>query len=318
MSALSANWPSRERGKDREVLPVSAESLSSYGKVHALGHREIATLFDEPVVVEEKVDGSQFSFGVIDGELRCRSRGQEQSVDRLDGMFLEAIAVSKAVAPNLNPGWTYRGEYLRKPRHNVLAYERIPAQHIILFDIQREDGSLLSPEERSEESQRLGFEPIPVLLQGKISSVGEVTGLLETVSVLGRVKIEGLVFKRASMKGKFVSERFKEIQRPGRKVRGPKEDPVQAIGETLRTDARWEKAVQHLREAERIVDAPQDIGPLMRELARDITEECEDLIKEQLFALFKKDIVRIASNGFPEWYKQRLAESQFGEQRGES
>jgi ATP-dependent RNA circularization protein (DNA/RNA ligase family) len=38
--------------------------ILSYPSIYALGHRAIRELFDGPVVVEEKIDGSQFSFGV--------------------------------------------------------------------------------------------------------------------------------------------------------------------------------------------------------------------------------------------------------------
>jgi len=51
--------------------------LNSYPKVYNLGHAAIVHLFDEPVTVEEKVDGSQFSFALIDGELSARSKGKE-------------------------------------------------------------------------------------------------------------------------------------------------------------------------------------------------------------------------------------------------
>jgi len=36
--------------------------LNSYPSIYNLGHHAIATLLDAPVLVEEKVDGSQFSF----------------------------------------------------------------------------------------------------------------------------------------------------------------------------------------------------------------------------------------------------------------
>ena len=53
-------------------------SWHSYPSIFALGHRALAELFLDPVVVEEKVDGSQFSFGLFEenGEhiLRARDR----------------------------------------------------------------------------------------------------------------------------------------------------------------------------------------------------------------------------------------------------
>ena len=53
------------------------DSWHSYPQIYALGHRYITELLLDPVLVEEKIDGSQFSFGVfeVEGEhqLRCRS-----------------------------------------------------------------------------------------------------------------------------------------------------------------------------------------------------------------------------------------------------
>lgn len=38
-------------------------SWHSYPKVWALGHRETKDIFVSDVIIEEKVDGSQFNFG---------------------------------------------------------------------------------------------------------------------------------------------------------------------------------------------------------------------------------------------------------------
>lgn len=298
-------------GEDNTGEGMSEEAISGYGKVHALGHREIARLFDAPVVVEEKIDGSQFSFGLFDGQVHCRSRGRALSDERCDKMFLEGLAVAKSLAGQLVPGWTYRGEYLRRPSHNVLAYSRIPKNHVILFDVEREYGSLLNHVERATEAERLGLESVPVLFAGGLGSVEDIAELMETVSVLGGQKIEGLVFKRDGMKGKHVSERFKEMHRTSYKSKDPKESITSAVANTFRTEARWEKAIQHLRDDGKLTNEPRDIGPLMREMQSDLLTECEDLIKEQLFQLAKKEIVSIVSRGFPEFYKARLAASQF-------
>lgn len=46
-------------------------SVSSYGSLHTIGHRAIADIFHGDVVVQEKIDGSQISFQVRDGELEA-------------------------------------------------------------------------------------------------------------------------------------------------------------------------------------------------------------------------------------------------------
>ena len=53
--------------------------------------------------------------------------------------------------------------------------------------------------------------------------------------------------------------------------------------------------------------APQDIGPLIAEIKRDIQEECGAEIRALLFRWAWPHIERQATRGFPEWYKRRLA-----------
>ena len=42
--------------------------LTSYPKVYQLGHKAVLDIFSGPVVIQEKIDGSQFSFGLVGGE----------------------------------------------------------------------------------------------------------------------------------------------------------------------------------------------------------------------------------------------------------
>ena len=42
-------------------------SLRSYSKPLAITHASLEGMWSGPIVVQEKVDGSQFSFGVVDG-----------------------------------------------------------------------------------------------------------------------------------------------------------------------------------------------------------------------------------------------------------
>ena len=110
-------------------------SWHSYPKIWALGHRAVRELFDGDVFVEEKVDGSQFSFGVFNDELRCRSKGADINTQAPEKMFAKAVETAQRLGPDLLEGATYRGEYLQKPKHNTLAYDRVPEGNIIIFDI---------------------------------------------------------------------------------------------------------------------------------------------------------------------------------------
>ena len=86
--------------------------IASYPSIYNLGHKAVLDIFSSPVTVQEKVDGSQFSFGVfeVNGEsvLRCRSKGAEVNVFAPDKMFSKAVESVKAREHLLVPGWTYR------------------------------------------------------------------------------------------------------------------------------------------------------------------------------------------------------------------
>ena len=50
-------------------------------------------------------------------------------------------------------------------------------------------------------------------------------------------------------------------------------------------------------------------------IKQDVLEEEKENIKELLYKLFKEDVLRVAINGFPEWYKQYLANAITKEQK---
>ena len=126
--------------------------IHSYPTVFQIGHKAIIDIFKSPVLAEEKIDGSQFSFGVIDGVLECRSKGKQLILDAPEKMFERAVATSRELEPLLHPGWVYRAEYLEKPHHNALNYGRIPHKHLILFDVLTSEGEtyLTRPEKVAE------------------------------------------------------------------------------------------------------------------------------------------------------------------------
>ena len=102
---------------------------------------------------------------------------------------------------------------------------------------------------------------------------------------------------------KYVRPEFREMN--GGKRGKSRRDIIEEIGERLATLARFEKAVQHLRDSNMLVGEPKDIGVLMRELNRDF-EEHVDEIKNLLYANYRKDILRVANRGFAEFYKTKL------------
>lgn len=267
------------------------------------------------------MDGSQFSFSVdCEGEISCRSKGQDLVVEAPEKMFSAAVESVKAAQGSLVPGWVYRGEYLSKPKHNSLAYSRIPANHIVIFDVQTNVETYLSHELKKAECERIGFECVPLVYEGLVTSLEMFNGFLQRDSFLGGCKVEGVVAKNYALFtadkkiaiGKYVSEEFKEIHRKEWKKGNPTPtDIVQKLIGEYKTPPRWRKAVQHLREAGQLTQSPKDIGPLMIETVKDVEKECADEIKAALYEHFWPQIRRGITNGLPEFYKQELASNAF-------
>jgi len=295
-------------------------ALRSYSSPFAVGHKAAALLFDGPVVVEEKIDGSQFSFGIKDGVLHARSRGATLNIDEPEGMFAAGVAAVRERAHLLTPGYTYRGEYLQKPKHNSLAYERVPVGHVVLYDVDKGDQHYLTPAEKQAEAARLGFDCVPILYEGTITSMEQFKALLPANSILGPVQPEGIVAKNYArfcpdkkvLMGKYVTDAFKEKHAHEWKQSNPSTgDVITTLILELRTDARWEKAIQHLREAGTLTDTPRDIGALLKEVASDVHKDEADYIKDKLFKHAWPHISRGVIAGLPEWYKERVLVNAF-------
>lgn len=298
-------------------------SWHSYPKIYNMGHPQIRELFDTEVLIEEKVDGSQFSFGKFGDELRCKSKGKEIILDAPEKMFTQAIQTVKDLEHLLTPGWTYRAEYLSKPKHNCNAYGRVPTKNLIVFDINIGEEAYLDYDTKVEEAKRLGLEVVPIMFKGKVADFKTFQTFLEKESVLGGCKIEGLVIKNYAkfgedkkvLMGKFVSEAFKESHAKGWKEANPgKGDVLETLILNCKSTARWNKAVQHLRERGELTNTPKDIGNLMKEASIDALTELEPVIKNELFKWAWPRVARAIVGGLPQWYKEELAKAQFGEE----
>lgn len=294
--------------------------ISSYPTIYALGHRAITELLSGPVVIEEKVDGSQFSMARIMGELSCRSKGQDLIVEAPEKMFNKAVETAASL--DLHDGWIYRCEYLMSAKHNTLAYGRAPARNLVIYDVETGPSCFLNPLEKKEESDRLGMECVPLYFAGVVLSLDQIQSIMDHDSLLGGCKIEGVVIKNYAlftpdkkvMMAKRVCEGFQEKNAAEWKKSNPTTtDIVETIITCLRTDARWQKAVQHLRDAGQLTDSPKDIGPLMKEVPADILKEEREWIGEQLTKHFLPQIIRGSTRGLPEWYKEELAKKAFSQ-----
>lgn len=320
-------------------------SWHSYPSSYNLGHRAVQSLLSVPHYIEEKVDGSQFSMGLIGEEpdgrypvLRIRSKGAEMNIDAPEKMFNKATETARRLASSeareagvgLHPGWTYRCEYLAKPKHNTLAYDRAPLHNLILFDVSTGDQEFLDRAQLMAEGARIGLEVVPELWRADAggTTLEKIRELLDTDSVLGGNKIEGVVIKQIGdngylygldhkvLIGKFVSEKFREAHVGAWKENNPTSgDILLMLGAKYQHHGRWMKAVQHLREAGQIEGSPRDIGKLIIEVQKDLGKECKEEIMLLLWKWAQGHIMRMATRGVAEWYKEELLRRQFEQEQ---
>ena len=297
--------------------------FKSFPKIFAIGDRHIQDIFSDFVEITEKVDGSQFGFGKSETELLCRSKGQMLNLEAPEKMFNEAVDYVKSIEGFIRPGNTYYAEYLKKPKHNTLAYDRVPKNHLALFGWICKGEWVDSHEALWSEADRLGVDVVPIIFHGRATDPTEIFDMIDKVSFLGGQKIEGIVVKNYKksfwiadrlfpiMSGKYVSEKFKEVHGNTWKKENTGKGKWEVFIEKYRSEARWEKAIIHLTEAGNLEHSPRDIGNLIKEVKSDIADEEKENIKDFLWQLFNGELLRKSTAGLPEWYKKRLVDSSF-------
>lgn len=299
--------------------------ISAYPKIFSIGQRYIQNIFEDEIELSEKIDGSQFSAVKINNELIVRSKGKIQPTDFPDKLFKEGIEYLQSIKDKIPSDTQFYMEYLKKPKHNVLCYERIPKNHFALFGIKflNEDKFESRSEMLEVYAKELDIESVPILFQGKINNFEELKGLLNKESFLGKTKIEGIVVKNYKkdlmlgghlipiMCGKYVSEEFKEIHASTWKKENTGKGKWETFKEKYQTEARWLKSVFYLRDNGELDNSPKDIGKLMKQINIDITEECKEEICEFLWKEFGREVLSQATRGVAEWYKEYCAKNSF-------
>lgn len=300
--------------------------IPSYWKSANIGDPKLVEFFTNSPdgwIVEEKADGSQFSFAVVNGELSARSRSKQLDLDAPEKMFIKVVdSVKKLFESGALPDNTiFRGEAITSEKHNTLKYSRVPKHHVIIFGVEDAiSGSPLTRDQMDVVCELAGLETVPLFLRYSGSGADLLTilhDLLKNTSVLGGALVEGVVVKRVGKQvfymdrpvfAKLVSEQFREQHKVAWSESNPgKEDIIQRLTLSLGGPARYAKAVQHLREAGEFTESVKDIGNIIKEVKRDVIEEGEELAKQALWEWAKEKIARAAGAGVPQWWKNQLA-----------
>lgn len=297
-------------------MKCETKGIKSFPKIWALGSKYAQGIFDTDVEITEKLDGSQFAFSYYGDELVVRSKGAVIDKDDPQKLFKPAVDHVKSIQEYLNIDYAYYGEAVCSNRHNTLSYDRTPKNYIALFAIyDMENHRWLNYCEMQDEADSLLIDCVPLLHSGKAD--GELCrGLIGKESYLGGAVAEGVVvkaFKDVEVAGvvypihsaKFVTEEFKEKHSHNKEFKSGKSN-AQEFFEQFNTEARFQKAIQKLKESGEFQGEPKEIGKLMKILNEDLEEECKEDVKDALWQMFRKEFMKAATKGFPEWYKRQL------------
>lgn len=300
-------------------------AVPSYTKILTLGSSYTENALVGSVSIQEKVDGSLFAFGINEqGTVVYRSKGVAVTKEVHANMFDKAVEFldRNSFLWNLQAFGEkdiyFYCEFLNSPKHNVLHYDRTPKNNLVLFDV-LQDGKWQDYETILNYANDLEIDAIPQFYVGEANRE-KIAELLTTPSYLGREITEGVVIKNYGQNiilggnvfplfTKYVRESFKERHVVEWKDKKSAAGDVNQYIASFGTEARWQKAVIHLRESGLLVNAVQDIAPLINEVKRDLIEEEQENIKNFLFKLYIDDITRHSIRGLPQWWKNKLLEN---------
>lgn len=300
---------------------------ASFPKILHIGDKQILDLFETEVEITEKIDGSQFGFGkTLEGELIMRSKGREIDLENADKLFFPAITHVTSIADKIPNGWFFYGETLHAPRHSTLAYDRVPKNHIALFAVYDSDERVFHDYDTILRwATEFDVDAVPLLFRGETSAVNVLEMVKDTPSYLGGSNIEGVVVKAykpwlflgqiplSVMSGKYVTEEFKEVHTKDWSKLNTGKGKFEVLKENYRSEARWNKAIMHLKERGELTGTPKDIGALIKEVRVDLETEEKENIKDVLWAIYKEDILKYSIFGLPQFYKEQLVKGEVNE-----
>jgi len=277
-----------------------------YPKIYNLGHKDVQDILLYDVEITEKVDGSQFSFTTIDDKLHCYSKNTELDINNPTKMFKKAVDYAKSLKMDFT-GTKFFCEYVMSEKHNRIRYDKVPKNNLVLFAVLNKGIWTKSYEYLKMYATSIHIDVVPMLRFGKIT-VKEIQELAEKESFLGGAKMEGVVIKDYAHESfaKYVRPAFREV------IQIKKVKSVSSMDNLVKkyaTKARYEKAYQHLRDAGELKGDYTDIGKLVVEVSKDIGIECKDEIMKLLWQSYGKTIIKGASKGIVNWYKNKLLEN---------
>ena len=271
-----------------------------YPKIRALGDDENKDIFeyvDDEIIVEEKIDGGNFSFFLSDDGktvYEC-SRNRNLTTDEDEKTFGKQRAYLRKIIKDkeLNPLYIY---YCEAMARHTIAYETIP--DIVALDIRlkhkafepdTEVGFFLNRDAKEIEFKRIGLEVVPLIWRGKARELRKI----EVDTLIGKSayysgQSEGAVIKNYNRKSsvgnhqifaKIVADCFKENNKAVfGSIKSANTDTIKIVDEFC-TDARVRKMVlKHVNE----LNLPLDLK-LMSKIPSAVIK---DVVEEEFDGIF--------------------------------
>ena len=307
------------------------------GNEKTLNHKDVENC---RVIIQEKVDGSQLTIFRQGDKLIYYNKNKQ--ITGQGKPWLNSYILLNNNVHLFKEGLFYHGEAMKSIYSSKLnvRYEREPRYFWIVYEIVREeDNTTLTPEEMDEVLEGTGIETVPILYdnlnndeseinkdevnEDEVNYIEKAKDIIRNIedgsitSCFGNVAPEGVVLKvlnrnkgnkkkekMVTTRYKFVRTKFSETN-SSKKQRLPElsqDQIIDGIGNIYNTDARKQKAVQHLEEQGKWKDKiSQNIGLMVNELDADLLKECEQEIKDLLFVRFWPQISKVARGNIKEF-----------------
>lgn len=247
--------------------------------------------------IQEKVDGSQFSFYKIDGRLHYHTKNTElSSCDINNKQFGKTISEINSRIDLVKPHHIYRGEALRGRKQNKLCYDNEPLGNFVLFDIETVSGNRY--DSLSQEVVSTHAEYLNVAYPGYtiIENIQYFEDVKPEKSFLGG-PLEGYVIKSYDWNQlsawKIVNKEFEESVKPLKKHT----NIINDLQERYSCTGRFEKVISTMKNRGVELNS-STFGQHLKELFTDFDVEYSTEAKEIVWKWAKRKFLDKLSKDF--------------------
>lgn len=254
------------------------------------------------LVVQEKLDGSNASFTVDNGELQCFSRRKKLNENEtLNGFYGWVHENIREYVFDFLEGYIIFGEWLVKHK---IQYKEEYYKEFYVFDIyDKEEETYLSLKDMHGIASYLELKTVKTLLIAEPSHHLNILTPQDIQDLVGKSDMtvkpntgEGIVIKYLDGKSeyedyyKIVSNEFKEFNRQKMKTEVKNND---SVADYAITRPRMEKMIFRAIEEGRLSEDNielENFGPIMKEVGQDFVDDIMEEEKDNMLKIIEKQI----------------------------